>query len=61
MDAGAVGFDETPDFSAMRYAAGVGVRYLLPFGPIRADIAIPLDKREGDPAFQVYISLGQAF
>lgn len=61
VDAGAVGFDETPDFSAMRYAAGVGVRYLLPFGPIRADIAIPLDKREGDPAFQVYISLGQAF
>lgn len=61
VDAGAVGFDETPDFSAMRYAAGVGVRYLLPFGPIRADIAIPLDKREGDAAFQVYISLGQAF
>lgn len=61
IDAGAVGFDETPDFSAMRYAAGVGVRYKLPFGPIRADIAIPLDKREGDAAFQVYISLGQAF
>ncbi|MGV9010171.1 autotransporter assembly complex protein TamA [Brevundimonas sp.] len=61
VDAGAVGFDETPDFSNMRYAAGVGVRYKLPFGPIRADIAIPLDKREGDAAFQVYISLGQAF
>lgn len=61
VDAGAVGFDETPDFSALRYAAGVGVRYLLPFGPIRADIAIPLDKREGDPSFQVYVSLGQAF
>ena len=61
IDAGAVGFDETPDLSAMRYAAGVGVRYKLPFGPIRADIAIPLDKREGDAAFQVYISLGQAF
>lgn len=61
VDAGAVGFDETPDFSNMRYAAGVGVRYKLPFGPIRADIAIPLDKREGDAAFQIYISLGQAF
>ncbi len=61
VDAGAIGFDETPDFGNLRYAAGVGVRYLLPFGPIRADIAIPLDKREGDAAFQVYISLGQAF
>jgi len=61
VDAGAVGFDETPDFGNLRYAAGVGVRYLLPFGPIRADIAIPLDKREGDPSFQVYVSLGQAF
>jgi translocation and assembly module TamA len=26
-----------------------------------ADVAIPLDKREGDSAFQVYISIGQAF
>ena len=33
----------------------------LPFGPIRADVAIPLDKRESDPDFQIYISIGQAF
>lgn len=61
IDAGAVGFQETPNLTNMRYGAGVGVRYKLPFGPIRGDIAIPLDKREGDPAFQVYISIGQAF
>ncbi|MDZ4370224.1 MAG: BamA/TamA family outer membrane protein, partial [Phenylobacterium sp.] len=61
VDAGAVGFQETPDFSNLRYGAGVGVRYKLPFGPIRADIALPLDKREGDSAFQIYISIGQAF
>ncbi len=61
VDAGAVGFQETPDFSNLRYGAGVGVRYKLPFGPIRADIAVPLDKREGDSAFQIYISIGQAF
>ena len=29
--------------------------------PVRADIAIPLDKREGDSNFQLYISIGQAF
>ena len=61
IDAGAIGFQETPNFNNMRYGAGVGVRYKLPFGPVRADIAIPLDKREGDAAFQLYISIGQAF
>ena len=61
VDAGAVGFQETPDFDNLRYAAGVGVRYKLPFGPIRADIAFPLDKREGDADFQIYVSIGQAF
>lgn len=61
LDAGSVGFQETPSFDRIRYGAGVGVRYKLPFGPIRADIAVPLDKREGDASFQVYVSIGQAF
>jgi len=61
VDAGSVGFDAAPDFSNLRYAAGFGVRYRLPFGPIRADIAFPLDKREGDADFQIYVSIGQAF
>ena len=61
VDAGAIGFDEAPDLSNMRYAVGVGARYKLPFGPVRADIAFPISPREGDPTFQVYISIGQAF
>lgn len=61
LDAGSVGFQPTPDFANLRYGAGFGVRYKLPFGPIRADIAIPLDKRDGDADFQVYVSIGQAF
>lgn len=61
VDAGAVGFQEAPDFSNLRYGAGIGVRYNLPFGPIRADIAVPLDKRDGDADFQIYVSIGQAF
>jgi len=61
VDAGAIGFQETPNFNNLRYGAGFGVRYKLPFGPVRADIAFPLDRREGDAAFQIYISLGQAF
>jgi len=61
VDAGAIGFQETPNLTNMRYGAGVGVRYKLPFGPVRADIAVPLNKREGDSNFQLYISIGQAF
>jgi translocation and assembly module TamA len=61
IDAGAIGFQETPNFNNLRFGAGVGVRYKLPFGPIRADIAFPLDRRDGDSAFQVYVSIGQAF
>lgn len=61
VDAGAVGFQQAPDFSNLRYGAGVGVRYKLPFGPIRADIAFPLDRRDGDSDFQIYVSIGQAF
>ncbi len=61
LDAGSIGFQPTPDVSNLRYGAGFGVRYKLPFGPIRADIAFPIDKRDGDADFQVYVSIGQAF
>lgn len=61
VDAGAVGSDEIPTGDDVSVGVGVGVRYDLGFGPIRADIAIPLDQREGDPSFQIYLSIGQAF
>lgn len=61
LDAGSVGLEETPSFDELKAAVGVGARYNLGFGPIRADLAIPLDKREGEAAFQVYLSIGQAF
>ena len=43
------------------WAAGIGARYYTAVGPIRADIAVPLNGRDKDDAFQVYFSLGQAF
>lgn len=61
VDAGAVGTDAYPHGDDFGAGAGIGVRYDLGFGPIRADVAVPLDKRKGDAGFQVYISIGQAF
>lgn len=44
------------------WGAGAGLRYFTPIGPIRADVAMPLERRDGvDSLFQIYISLGQAF
>jgi translocation and assembly module TamA len=52
-----------PDFAGgMRFGAGLGFRYYTSFGPLRADIAIPLDKLPGvDDPYQLYFSIGQAF
>lgn len=52
-----------PDFSlfAPRVGAGVGARYYTDFGPVRVDVGFPLNRRDGDPPFGVYVSLGQAF
>lgn len=44
------------------WGVGTGVRYYTPIGPVRMDVAVPLDRRDGvDSAFQLYVSLGQAF
>jgi translocation and assembly module TamA len=61
VDAGAVGVDKWPNGDDFGVGVGVGVRYDLGFGPIRADIAVPISKREGDSPFQIYISIGQSF
>lgn len=61
VDAGSAGLDAQPTFDNLRTGAGFGVRYYAGFGPLRADIAVPLDKRPGDADFQIYISIGQAF
>jgi len=63
IDGGNVYDGTVPNFSeGFFWGAGLGFRYYTSFGPLRADIAVPLDRRKGiDPAFQFYISLGQAF
>ncbi len=63
VEAGSVYDERYPDFSSdLRWGVGLGVRYYTGIGPIRADIAVPLNPREDvDDSFQVYLSFGQAF
>ncbi len=61
VDAGTVDASSTPTFSDMRYGAGIGLRYQTDFGPIRVDVATPLNRRSGDHWIAIYIALGQAF
>ena len=52
-----------PDFDGeLRWGAGLGLRYFTAIGPLRFDIATPLNPRDGiDGTIEFYISLGQAF
>jgi translocation and assembly module TamA len=60
-DAGNIYTDPLPQFSGLRYGAGLGVRYYSDFGPIRVDVGTPVNPQPGDSRIAVYVSLGQAF
>ena len=60
-DAGTIGSSATPRFNGFAVGAGLGVRYDLGFGPLRLDIATPVNPKAGDSPVQVYVSIGQAF
>jgi len=72
LDAGNVSKNLSPFNGQLKTGAGVGLRYYTPIGPIRLDVAVPLQRRSGtdssgkaianpDDAFEIYIGLGQAF
>ena len=47
--------------SDLRYTAGVGLRYKSALGPLRLDWGYKLDRREGESAFRVHVTIGHAF
>jgi translocation and assembly module TamA len=61
VDAGEVTTQSSPFGANQRAGAGMGLRYYTPFGPIRADFALPLNRQHGDDTFEVYVGLGEAF
>ncbi len=63
IDGGTVFDASYPTFDEpVRWAAGLGLRYFTGFGPLRADVAFPINGRGGvDSRFEFYIGIGQAF
>ncbi len=61
VDAANVSRNQSPNLGDLRYSAGFGVRYRTVVGPIRFDIATPLDRQSGEDPIQIYVSIGQAF
>ena len=61
LDGGMAYRDEYPTLDDMHWGAGLGLRYYTPVGPVRLDVATPLNPVDGDPPVQLYISIGQSF
>lgn len=63
VDGGSVFDTAWPTFEQdIQFGAGLGVRYATGFGPIRFDLALPVNPKEDDDQdIHIYISIGQAF
>lgn len=61
LDGGYVAADRFPSFDELRLGAGIGARYFTGLGPLRLDLAFPLNKRETDPNYAIYVGIGQSF
>ena len=62
VEGGNVYDNSLPEFDEpIRWGVGVGVRYFTEFGPLRFDVAFPINPRRHDDAFQFYVGIGQAF
>ncbi|MBA3940214.1 MAG: hypothetical protein C0520_03280 [Sphingopyxis sp.] len=61
LDAGQVYRGSTPTFDNLRFGAGIGGRFYTNFGPMRLDVATPIDRQPGEAKISVYVSIGQAF
>ncbi|WP_314374788.1 BamA/TamA family outer membrane protein [Sphingomonas paucimobilis] len=61
VDAGNSYESTLPTGKDLRFGAGIGGRFYTNFGPLRVDVATPLNPRPGDGKVALYISIGQAF
>ena len=60
-DVGTVSRDTFVDFDDVKVGVGLGLRYYTSLGPIRVDVAVPLNPGPDDGSFAIYAGIGQAF
>jgi len=61
VDAGQAYREKIPQFNNLRYGVGIGGRFYTNFGPVRLDVATPIDRQPGESRINIYVSIGQAF
>lgn len=61
VDAGQVYESGLPKLTDMRFGFGIGGRMYTNFGPLRLDVATPINRKPGESKIALYISIGQAF
>ena len=61
VDAGQVSARSIPFGGTLRVGVGIGARYYTPIGPVRLDIALPVNRPPHGDRFEIYLGLGQAF
>lgn len=61
VDVGTVSRETYPDFSDIRAGVGLGIRYATPFGPLRLDVAMPVNRYPDGSRFGIYAGIGQSF
>ncbi len=61
-DFGVVGADPfIEDWGNNQSGAGIGLRYVTPIGPLRVDVAFPVEGVTEADSYYIYIGIGQAF
>lgn len=61
IDAGQVSSHSIPGHGTLHVGYGGGVRYFTPIGPIRVDVAFPLNRPERGDKWELYFGLGETF
>lgn len=61
VDAGQVGTGSRPGQGTLRVGYGGGVRYFTPIGPIRVDVALPMNRPAYGDKWELYFGLGETF
>ena len=60
-DIGQVSTGTLPRVDSLKVGVGLGLRYYTAFGPVRIDVATPVNPGRNDPRVAFYVSIGQAF